>query len=389
MKINKNKIDPIVIRAFFLFCCSGMMANAMGTVLRSLRDPVYGYGIDASFQGLLSGIAQVGGLLANILSGYLPFAIGRKKSFIILALCPIIGLLVMILTGNPFLLLMAFCFQGIGKGLNSNISNVIVNQFSKNRAKDQNYLHAVFAIGAITGPILMTSFDVGSWRKPLLIIDILLTSAVILLSLSSLDNKKDEAIKEKMVLPKSLKFWINTFIMFFYLCGEASLLSYLVSFLCFSNLFETSNANLMSSLLWVMILVGRLITANVSKKINKPIYILCLGISYFIAIYSLTSSQSTISAVISLCFVGLSMSGIYPTTMSTQEEKYMSSTACSGICIGTATIATIIMPVVIGYVVDLSGSYRSGLRTLLIPILCMIILMIVKLKIEKKPQSNN
>ena len=76
------------------------------------------------------------------------------------------------------------------------------------------------------------------------------------------------------------------------------------------------------------------------------------------------------------------MSGIYPTTMSTQEEKYMKSSFCSGLCIGVCTAATIIMPVIIGNVTNATGSYRSGLKTLLVPLSCMLTLMLVKIYME-------
>ncbi|MCF0238305.1 MAG: hypothetical protein HUK24_06865 [Sphaerochaetaceae bacterium] len=96
------------------------------------------------------------------------------------------------------------------------------------------------------------------------------------------------------------------------------------------------------------------------------------------------NATSRTMAIIGIAGVGLSMSGIYPTTMSTQPEKYMKSSACSGICIGTATVATIIMPYIVGIVTKNSAdSYKAGLKSLLVPIVCMIILMFVKIFNER------
>ena len=96
----------------------------------------------------------------------------------------------------------------------------------------------------------------------------------------------------------------------------------------------------------------------------------------------MVNADSPAGALFALFCVGLSMSGIYPTTMSTQEDKYMKSSFCSGLCIGVCTAATIIMPVIIGNVTNATGSYRSGLKTLLVPLSCMFALMLVKLYME-------
>ncbi|MBQ9810207.1 MAG: hypothetical protein IJM52_03540, partial [Spirochaetales bacterium] len=63
----------LLFRTYFLYFCSGIMANAMGSILKDMRNPSYGYGFSASFQGILSSAMQFGGLAANILSGLLPF----------------------------------------------------------------------------------------------------------------------------------------------------------------------------------------------------------------------------------------------------------------------------------------------------------------------------
>ena len=372
----------LLFRTYFLYFCSGIMANAMGSILKDMRNPSYGYGFSASFQGILSSAMQFGGLAANILSGLLPFIIGRKRSTVILAIAPVLGLGVLVLTGNPALLIMSFICVGIGKGVNSNITNIVVNHTARNRGIAQNFLHSFFSVGAVLGPVLMAVFPQKSWRLPTLIIAGGILTAVTLMGLSSLSNQREVKEKESIAIPRSFKYWYNTGIMFFYLCEEACLLSYTVSYFTYTGLFSDSSSNLLASLLWVAILTGRLTCVSIMQKVKKQYLIAVLGASFIVSFIFLVNADTQVGALISLFAVGLSMSGIYPTTMSTQEDKYMRSSFCSGLCIGVCTAATIIMPVIIGNVTNATGSYRSGLKTLLIPLSCMFALMLVKLYME-------
>ena len=378
----KPEDRQLLFRTYFLYFCSGVMANSMGSILKDMRNPTYGYGFSASFQGVLSSAMQFGGLAANILSGLLPFIIGRKRSTVILSIAPVFGLITLILTGNPALLLMSFICVGIGKGVNSNITNIVVNHTARNRAVAQNFLHSFFSIGAVTGPILMAVFMQSKWRIPTLIIATGIFVAVTLIGLSSMSKTKEVREKESIGLPRSFKYWYNTGIMFFYLCEEACLLTYTVSYFTYTSLFSDSTSNYLASVLWIAILIGRLSCIPLVNRVKKPYLIAFLGLSFIVSFIFMVNADSPAGALFALFCVGLSMSGIYPTTMSTQEDKYMKSSFCSGLCIGVCTAATIIMPVIIGNVTNATGSYRSGLKTLLVPLSCMFALMLVKLYME-------
>ena len=385
----KSEDKQLLYRTYFLYFCSGIMANSMGSILKDMRNPSYGYGFTASFQGVLSSAMQFGGLAANILSGLLPFIIGRKRSTLILGLAPVLGLAVLVMTGNPALLIMSFICVGIGKGVNSNITNIVVNQTAGNKAVGQNYLHAFFSVGAVTGPILMAVFLQEKWRIPTLIIATGILVAMTLLGFSSMSKEKEVREKESIAIPRSFRYWYNTGIMFFYLCEEACLLTYTVSYFTYTGLFSDSTSNYLASVLWVAILIGRLTCIGIVNRVKKPYLIATLGIGFIVSFIFLVNATTSTGALISLFCVGLSMSGIYPTTMSTQEEKYMKSSFCSGLCIGMCTAATIIMPVIIGNVTNATGSYRSGLKTLLVPLSCMLFLMLVKIYMEclRKPKE--
>ena len=378
----KPEDRQLLFRTYFLYFCSGILANSMGSILKDLRNPTYGYGFSASFQGVLSSVMQFGGLAANLLSGILPFIIGRKRSTVIMAIAPVFGLITMVLTGNPALLIMSFICVGIGKGVNTSVCTLVVHNTARNRAVAQNFLHTFFAVGAISGPILMTLFLQQKWRVPAMIIAGALFIAVMLMALSSMSTEKEVREKESIAIPRSFKYWYNTGIMFFYLCEEACLLTYTVSSFTYTGLFSDSTSNYLASVLWIAILIGRLTCISIVNRVKKPYMIAVLGLCFIVSFLFLVNATTSTGALIALFCVGLSMSGINPTTMSTQEEKYMKSSFCMGLCTGVCTAATIIMPVIIGNVTNSTGSYRSGLKTLLVPLSCMFALMLVKIYME-------
>lgn len=383
----KEKDRPLVMKSYFLYLASGMFANALGSILRYLHDAVYGYGFSPAFQGTLSSLSQIGNFLALFLAGYLPFVIGRKNSTVTLVSCEVLGILTLVLTGNPYILMMAFVLIGIGRGTVSNITNVIVGQYAENKAAGLNILHATFAIGAVISPILMASVGGPHWRIPVTLIALLMMSAVILLQFSSLDNTRSTNKKEEMAIPRSLNFWINTFILLFYLCLEASIMSYLVSFFTYRGFFSEAFANMSASILWMMVLIGRLFCAYLSPRMNKNRLVLSLGVGLLLSFLILLETNNPALIIVGLAGTGLCLSGIYPTTLSTNERRFNSSTSATALCIGVSTIGSVVTPMVIGAVSSLHG-YHNGMRVLYVPMALMLLLIILKNFVLPKPQEN-
>ena len=136
-------------------------------------------------------------------------------------------------------------------------------------------------------------------------------------------------------------------------------------------------AQVMQSVLWIMILCGRMSCAFLSDKVFKPGLILFLGIMMALSFVLMILSENIVLIVIGLLGVGFFMSGIYPTTFSTMDRRFNSSTVATGTCIGVATLGAIIMPMVIGTVADRAGIV-GGISTLSVALVCMVALMVVK-----------
>ncbi len=375
----KDNREGLLYRAYYAFLFNGMMANVLGSILPYIiKEGGLGY----SFQGTLLSINQIGNLLAVWLSGFLPYLIGRRKSTFLLGMGIVIGFVTMVLTGSPVFLLFAFVCLGVGRGTMSNITNVIVGEAAGNKAAGLNLLHASFAVGAFISPFIVVICG-ERWRIPAVIIAVGMFSALILFLHSDLDDRRTQKRAGDETIPRAFSFWLNTAILFCYLCGESTFLGWLVTYLMGEGIFPSAIANAMASLLWMMILLSRLITAALSKCIRKEKIILFLGTSMFLFTFILVNTSSSTPAAVSVLAIGLSMGGIYPTVLSTNEQKYNRSTIATGTCIAAATIGAVLMPAIVGYMAD-TMSIGAALKAILVPLGIMVILQIIKLAIALK-----
>ncbi len=370
----KEENRSLLYRIYTIFFVSGMMSTVLGAILPALSSE---YELSYSVSGTLLSAHQIGNLVAVFVAGFLPYAIGRKLSTSILASGIVLGLLLMTLTGNPFLLFVAFALTGVGRGTLSNITNVVVGESAAKKAAGLNFLHAAFAIGAFISPFIVIASAAFSWRTAPIVIALLMLLVIIAVAVK-LSGAKGKKAKGDGSFPNTIGFWLNTAIMFFYLCAEASLTGWLVTYFRDEGIFPIAIATAMQSFLWIMILLGRLMCAAVSTKVNKNALILALGLAMTAFFIVMISSANPVIIVIAVLGVGFSMSGIYPTTLSTMENRYNSSTLATGTCIGTATIGAIIMPIIIGHVAESSG-LSGGVATISIALFTMVILMIIKL----------
>lgn len=376
----EEKNRSLVYRIYFIFFASGAMSTLLGAILPEMGEA---YGLDYAFRGNLLSAHQIGNLAAVIASGFIPYLIGRKRSTFILCLGIVIGLVMMTVTGNPMLLFIAFILTGVGRGTLSNITNVVVGENASNKAGGLNLLHASFAVGAFLAPFVTIAVIPSGWRLAPWIVAALMLFALILILFSTLSSERMHKEKGEGTLPHSIHFWVNTFILFFYLCSEASLVGWLVTYFQDAGIFPDALSTAMQSLLWIMILVGRLLCAVISNKVNKNALILTLGLMMTLFFVLMIVSDNPVVIAASVFLVGVSMSGIYPTTLSTMESKYNSSTVATGVCIGTATVGAIIMPSIVGIVAEHAG-IEGGIATISVAMGLMVVLMVIKIIISPK-----
>ena len=387
LRVKKENV-PLMYTVYFAFFVSGMMNTLIGTILPFMKAE---YNMSYVLSGAVISAHQIGNFFALLISGFLPYLIGRKRSTLTLSLGFVIGFSLMTLTGNPLFLLLAFLLTGIGRGTMSNITNVVMSDIAENKTASLNLLHASFAIGAFLAPflaILTTTVFGVHWRISLWTVVVLEILVMLFFSRSSLSGKSIEKKKDEATyFYKSRTYWLNTAILFFYLCNEASIMGWLVTYFTDSGILSPSLAQTTSSALWIFILIGRLLCAFLSTKLNKNFLLVLLGFFQIVFFLLMVSSKNYTFIYMSVFGFGLAMSGTYPTVLATMNPKYNASTIAVGTTIATATIGAISMPIIVGAVAQQIG-IAGGLATISIALLCMFALILVKFFSGKKTVKN-
>lgn len=377
-----------VFAIYFAFFTSGIMCTILGAILPFMSEE---YALSYSIGGTVLSAHQIGNLFAVLFAGFLPYAIGRKYSTIILGSGLIIGFSLMMLSGNPILLIMAFAVAGVSKGTMSNISNVVISEETENKTAGLNILHAVFALGALLAPIIVMVATKTKWgwrlaTSILVIFQIIALTLIFRSDISSVPAKKKSKSEntensEKLFL-KSFTFWLNTFILFFYLCCESSVVGWLVTYFVKTGKMSFSFAQSSASFLWIMIMAGRILCASISNKVSKPWLLFSLALAGTCFFVLMISSQNPSLIVIGLLGVGFCMSGIYPTTLGTMPKEFTSSTIATGTTIAVGTCGAVLMPAIVGFVSDISG-IAGGIATIAVAFFCTMVLTVIKIAAKK------
>lgn len=380
---TKEKKQQFCI-SYAVFIINGMLALSIGSLLPFIRDL---RGLDYAFCGLLVSLHSVGNLVSSFAAGTLPVFIGRKKSILIFNSFFAAAYLILIFAGSELLLGFAFLMTGLARGATSNFNNTAINNLAPGKAWTINGLHAMFSIGAFLFPILLTvltAINAEYWIYALYFMAAMgILSWILYFLLPDGENEKNGTERRKkkkesdFIFFKEPIFLLCTAILFFYLCAEQGVIGWLITYFKDSGLLSASVSQMMASVLWIMILAGRLSAAWLSTKMKKEKLLLLMGIGFVFFFFVLLAGRSTPLIVIGIMGFGYSMAGIYPTTVSFAGfiiQKYMLAWS---FMLTIASFGAIIMPSIIGKIAETAGIVygMTSVAAVIIVDLCLIVFL--------------
>lgn len=376
-----GKSRYILICCFFVFAVNGLYAMILGSLLPLISAE---YGLNNTVSGMLLSAHQVGNLVAGFIAGILPVYLGRKKSIIFLCCFVIVGFLIMILTGNPVLLILGFLFTGLSRGSISNFNNAVVNEVSNSSPAALNLLHSIFAVGALLAPFLVIlcrniAGDAG-WKIAAVTIVVLAFISIILFSQMKIDSEVEKKSNGKVsyAFLKYKHFWICAGTLFFYLCAEATINGWIVKYFKDAGILSIGYAQVLASLLWVAVLAGRLTCVFIGDRISKKMILLMTGIGTVIFYVLLLATQNPAFITFSIIGLGFCMAGVYPTTIANVGDVIKSYPMSMGVLLVLGGIGAIIMPVITGILADQVGLF-AGMGAIVFAILLMMACIVFNL----------
>ncbi len=386
----------ILTACFFAFFTNGTMTLMMGS---SLPDMSLAYGLSNTQGGMIISGHSIGNMAAGFLSGLVPLLLGRKRSIMTLCLFVVLGFSMMAANGNPYWLLLAAIFTGIGRGSITNFNNATVNRASAGSPVASNLLHCFFAAGAFTAPIVFRFLSGPfGWRVPLFYAIGLAVCAFILYSRMELEDdhpdRKDKR-QSTLVFVKNPSFLILAMMMFFYLCSEYSINGWLVTYLQNKAALVAvlgagdgikAYSQTMATVLWIVILIGRLTCAALSTKIEqkKLMLMTAIGAAMF---FALLLTQNTVPFVtLSVVGVGFCLAGICPMIYSCASPFTNTYPMATSVLLAIGSAGSILMPTIVGAAADKFG-FTGGMSSILVTIgllvVCAVMNVLIKTRLHK------
>lgn len=374
----------LVACTLFVFGVSGASSMLMGNLMPFLREE---YQIGYSQAGLLLSLPSWGNLASIFITGYLPTYIGRRKTVLLTAVWMGVAFAIVAFgIGGAALLPLACLLIGIARGGNTNFSNTMMSTLPGEKASvGYNLLHGAFAVGAVLSPIaliLCVKVNPAGWRYMTMgIAALCLVQVLVYLKMVLPQEKITGSIRtvDRCFL-KNKNFWLGTAILFFYISTEYAIVNWLVTYFKDTGVLSAEVSQLMSSLLWVVIFIGRMLGAFTVGKISRKVLLLVDGVGLFLFFLLVFFSRTEVPIFIGIMGVGLFMATVYTTALSLGTESIKGNDLGVSTMIFLGSTGGIITPAVVGVVAEYAGIQMGmGVVVIVTMLLLATILLIQKI----------
>ena len=345
--------------SYVIFLINGMLALSIGSLLPFIRDA---RGLEYDFCGLIVSLHSVGNLMSSFLAGALAIKLGRKKSILLFNAFMAFSYLLIIATDNNVCLALAFLLTGMARGATSNFCNATINSIAPGKVAASSGLHAMFSVGAFLFPILLTvltSANADNWILACVFMLFMGVLSWILYATMPVDEsivkRGGDVTENSYAFFKEPMFILCTGTLFFYLCVEQGVIGWMVTYFKDTGLIAGTLSQITASVLWIMILAGRLTTVYLSDKVRKGtlLRIMAIGlVSFFIL---LLFAKTTLWIMVGIMGFGYSMAGIYPSAVSFAGHLNRRYNMSWSFMLTLASMGSILMPSVIGKIADTAG----------------------------------
>lgn len=377
---------------YLAFMLNGMLALSVGSLLPFIRES---RGLNYAFAGMIVSLHSIGNLVSSFTAGTLPLFIGRRKSILLFNSCYALSYILIIMGRSNLSLALAFLMTGLARGASSNFGNFTINSIAPGKAAFLNGLHAMFSIGAFLFPIFLTVLtrtNAGGWIYAcyfLVAMGILSWLLYFLIPLDEEAKVKKEKKTSNFGFFREPLFYICTFTLFFYLCAEQGVIGWLITYFVDTGLLSDSLSQLMASVLWIMMLAGRLTTAWASERVKKERLLLIMSFGVVAFFFWLLFSRSTVLIIIGIIGFGFSMAGIYPTTVSFCGGLIQKYSIAWSFILTFASMGSILMPSIIGRIAENAG-ITYGMSSIVIVVLVdMALIIALNIYIKRNNKEEN
>jgi len=384
--ITHSKIPLLqTIGYFSAYFILGAVIASLGPTLLGLSQNV---GVTVAQIGVLFSARSFGFLTGSFIGGslYDKFP-GHKMMAIVL----LVGAgMMMILPGIEVLVILAIVIFAVGFAMGATDvgSNTMLVWVQKKKASPYlNMMYFFAGIGSFAAPLYIGRVTL-SWGY---IGIALLVLPVALWIFFTPSPKIPEYISKHESKISNYGLFIGFAILaFIYIGVEISYGGWIFTYFTSSNLGAQATAYTLTSIFWLSITVGRLISVPVSSRIREQILvsIYLLGAIISVAVVRFLPHQS-IALWVGTIGIGLSIAAIFPTTFAFIQKKLKISGKHNGIVWAAGSLGAMTMPWIIGQEIDKIGPLAMMSTILLAYLVAFGIFQWMLFSLRKKDAKYN
>ncbi len=359
---------------------SGVCSQALGPLIPFFRES-YGFGYDVA--GMFLSIHSLGNLTAVILAGILPAYIGRRKS--ILSISVWMGVSYFMLAAgvnSAALVMLAGLLSGIARGGNSTFVNTAISTLPGDMPiKGYNRGHGSYALGGLLAPLLLllVVYFGLHWRVMAGVLCIFAVSQFCLYAKMPLpDEPKSGGVRRiDYRFLKDKRFWMGASMLFCYISTEYAISGWLVTYFQDMGILDPDSSQLMNTLFWATIFIGRMVGSQIVGKISPRRLLTIDAVGMVACFLVMFFSRSALPATLGLAGVGIFMATVYPTAFSFGSNCIKGNDFGCSLMSFIASIGGIITPALVGFVANTAG-IMAGMTV----VACVVVLQLITVQIS-------
>jgi fucose permease len=379
----------IVSAAFISMSFIGMSRTFLGTALPAIRSTLE---INILQAGTLTALLQLGFSIAVLVGG--PISDIFKKQLILMLGCLFIGINLILfgLSDWFWLNLFGITLIGVGGGLIESSSNpLLIQLFPGRESMAMNLHHFFFALGSLTGPLIMGAVLVKAipWQWAYIGFGLfaLSISLFLLFQRSSVEQKKSGFETKKMKnLLRENTFLLLFFVTFLNAGVQNGITFWMVTFLKEMKGLPISLASYSLFAFFVCLALGRLFSSVLITRIHETTYLMGLFSVLLIALFfSISAPGKWAIPFFALC--GFGHSAVFPTLLGMTSKIYheLPGTAMGLLATGGG-LGSVVVPWLMS-LISQTTTLTSGFFSFEIVVILCICLMGTQAKNLKKRLS--
>lgn len=385
--MNRRQLFAAACAGIFVF---GIVLAILGTLfgLPEMRERL---GIDLAQQGDIFLMLFLGVFLSTLVVGPVIDSFGNKLVLTIAAALVAVALTLFSMATSFLSAAVAGFLLGVGGGgLNMSANALVSDLYAEDRGAMLNLLGTFFGFGALFIPLLAAALT-GIFTIPQLLLTAAAFAALCTLTYLVLrfPAPRETVGFSLLASIKAARYpgvLLFAFLLFFQSGNESSIGGWTSTYVGTMGA-PPSTATWILAAYWAALMIGRLLSTQILKKMSKGRLVLISGIGSAIGCAVLLASPSIPLMATGAIIAGWSHAAVYPTTLAMAADRYQRlAGTIFGLLFAVGLIGGMLFPWAIGHLSQAFG-LRSGMLLPLFGAIGIVILVTVIRAREKSPSS--